>query len=159
MVAGLTLLPALLTIFGRRGFWPRRGVVEYDPEHADEAERAGAWRRFGDKVLQRPGPALAITMVVFIAGAFGLVAYKVDYSTTAFFKKSVESVEGFKLIEQEFPAGVLFPTTLLVESEDGPVTEEQVAAAARAAESVDGVASGDSDRRRSPRTARRRRST
>jgi RND superfamily putative drug exporter len=33
MVAGLTLLPTLLTIFGRRGFWPRRSVVAYDPEH------------------------------------------------------------------------------------------------------------------------------
>src|SRR5215213_5825371 len=27
LVAGLTLLPALLTIFGRPGFWPRRGIV------------------------------------------------------------------------------------------------------------------------------------
>ena len=51
MVAGLTLLPALLTIFGRRGFWPRRSVVEYDPNHKPD-ERVGAWRRFGDKVLQ-----------------------------------------------------------------------------------------------------------
>ena len=31
MVAGLTLLPALLTIFGRRGFWPRSSMVAYDP--------------------------------------------------------------------------------------------------------------------------------
>ena len=31
MVAGLTLLPALLTIFGRAGFWPRGETVAYDP--------------------------------------------------------------------------------------------------------------------------------
>ena len=31
MVAGLTLLPALLTIFGRRGFWPRASVVAATP--------------------------------------------------------------------------------------------------------------------------------
>ncbi len=141
MVAGLTLLPALLTIFGRRGFWPRRGVVEYDPEHAEEAERAGAWRRFGDKVLKHPGPALAVTMIAFIAGALGLLAYKVDYSTTTFFKKSVESVEGFKLLEQELPAGVLFPTTIIVEREDGQINALEVNAVARQAASVDGVAS------------------
>ena len=130
MVAGLTLLPALLTIFGRRGFWPRRSDVAYDPA-AREPSRQGIWRRFGDRVLQRPGPALAVTVLVFVAGALGLLAYKVDYSTTTFFKKSVEAVEGFELIEQAFPAGLLSPTTVLVESEDGPVTEADVAAGGR----------------------------
>ena len=138
MVAGLTLLPALLTMFGRRGFWPRRGSVEYDPAHA-EVETRGIWRRFGDRVLQRPAAALAITLVVFIAGAFGLLAYKVDYSTTTFFKKSVESVEGFKVLEAEFPAGLLAPTTALVQSEDGEVTAAQIADVSEAIVGVEGV--------------------
>ena len=33
MLAGLTLLPALLAIFGRKGFWPRSGTVDYDPNY------------------------------------------------------------------------------------------------------------------------------
>ena len=141
MVAGLTLLPALLTIFGRRGFWPRRGGVAYDPAHATQAPR-GLWRRFGDRVLQRPGPALVITGLVFITGALGLVAYKVNYSTTTFFKESVDSVEGFKLIQNEFPAGVLFPTTALVESENesGGVTPQQIRLAEARLRAVDRVA-------------------
>ncbi len=139
MVAGLTLLPALLTIFGRRGFWPRASAVAYDPEHAAETRR-GIWRRFGDRVLQRPAAALAVTGLVFVAGALGLLAYKVDYSTTTFFKKSVESVEGFKLIEQAFPPGVLAPTTVLVESPTGEVADDDVEAAADAAAGVEGVA-------------------
>ena len=139
MVAGLTLLPALLTIFGRRGFWPRRSVVEYDPAHAAEEHR-GLWRRFGDRVLERPAVALLVTCVVFVAGAFGLLAYKVDYSTTSFFKTSVEAVEGFELMEEAFPAGVLAPTTLLVQSESGPVAEPDLARAAQAVEEVPGVA-------------------
>jgi putative drug exporter of the RND superfamily len=140
LIAGLTLLPALLTIFGRRGFWPRRATVEYDPAHATEV-RQGLWRRFGDRVLERPGPALAVTVVVFVAGALGLLAYKVDYSTTTFFKKEVEAVDGFKELEAAFPPGVLAPMTMLVESDSGPVTDADVRAAAAAAENVDGVAS------------------
>jgi RND superfamily putative drug exporter len=139
MVAGLTLLPALLTIFGRRGFWPRRSVVTYEGEHA-AATQPGAWRRLGDRVLQRPAPALAVTVAVFVAGALGLVAYKVDYSTTSFFKKSVEAVEGFELMEQSFPAGVLYPTTALVQREGGSVTEEDLAATVGRLERVDDVA-------------------
>jgi putative drug exporter of the RND superfamily len=141
MVAGLTLLPALLTIFGRGGFWPRRRMVAYDPEAAS-AERPGLWRRVGDRVLQRPAPALAVTAVAFVAGALGLIAYRVDYSTTTFFKKSVESVEGFTLLEEEFPAGTLYPTTALVQTTDGgAVGRADLVAVQREVESVDGVAS------------------
>ena len=140
MVAGLTLLPALLTIFGRRGFWPRRSTVDYDPAHASE-QRVGIWRRFGDKVLERPLAALLVTVGVFVAGALGLLAYKVDYSTTTFFKDEVDSVEGFNVLAESFPKGTLAPTTVLVIREDGPVTKEDVEAAVVKIEGVDGIAS------------------
>jgi putative drug exporter of the RND superfamily len=139
-VAGLTLLPALLTIFGRAGFWPRRALVECNPEDVSIA-RQGLWRRFGDKVLERPLPALVVTVAVFVAGALGLLAYKVDYSTTNFFKESVESVEGFDVLRASFPAGTLAPTTVLVERSDGPVTRADVADAVRRLDGVNGVAS------------------
>ena len=140
MLAGLTLLPALLAIFGRKGFWPRSGTVAHDPEGASSS-RQGIWRRVGDRVLERPGAALAVTMIVFIAGSLGLLAYKVDYSTTNFFKKSVESVEGFELIEGAFPAGTLVPTTVLVTSDEGPISEADLETAAQSVLDVDGVAS------------------
>jgi RND superfamily putative drug exporter len=139
MLAGLTVLPALLTIFGRRGFWPRRSIVEYDPEHA-EVIHSGLWRRFGDKVLHRPGPALAVTAGVFLLGSLGLIAYKVDYSSTTFFKKSVESVNGFKVLSEDFPAGTLSPTTVLVERQGGAPTDQDIALAAAKLKTVNGVA-------------------
>jgi len=140
MLAGLTLLPALLTIGGRRAFWPRRRLIAYDPDAEPIAAR-GLWRRVGDRVLKRPGLALGATVALFGAGAVGLVAYRVDYSTTTFFKQSVESVEGFRVIESAFPAGLLQPTDVLVVSKDGPVRRGDVAGAAGALRAVDGVAS------------------
>jgi putative drug exporter of the RND superfamily len=140
LVAGLTLLPALLTIFGRPGFWPRRSVVAYDPTHP-AAGGQGLWRRFGDRVLQRPTHALVTTGVIFIAGAFGLLAYKVDYSTTSFFKHSVEAVEGFDVLRDSFPAGTLAPTTVLVESPSGPVSGPDVTVVETRLRDVKGVAS------------------
>jgi putative drug exporter of the RND superfamily len=139
MIAGLTLLPTLLTIFGRRGFWPRRSVVTYDPEHASR-ESQGLWRRFGDRVLERPAHALIVTGVVFIAGAFGLLAYRVDYSTTSFFKHSVEAVEGFDVLRDAFPAGTLAPTTVLVESDNSPVTQADLSEVETKLRGVSGVA-------------------
>jgi RND superfamily putative drug exporter len=125
LLASLTLLPALLTIFGRRGYWPRRGIVDYDPQHI-HVERTGLWRRFGDRVLQRPGTALLVTVLFFGAGAFGLLAYAEDYSVENTFKEKAESVEGFKALSESFPSGGLDPSTILVIREDGPVTDQDL---------------------------------
>jgi RND superfamily putative drug exporter len=140
LLAGLTLLPALLTIAGRRGFWPRRRLVAYDPDHAI-VERQGVWRRIGDRVLHRPGLALAGTLVLFAAGGLGLLAYKESYSTTNFFKKPTESVDGFKALEKSVPAGNLDPTNVLIERSDGPVTDADVAAARERLKGVQDISS------------------
>jgi putative drug exporter of the RND superfamily len=139
MLAGLTLLPALLTLGGRRAFWPRRRLIAYSPGE-DTVTSQGLWRRLGDRVLQRPGAALGVTLAVFAVGALGLLAYKVDYSTTSFFKKDVESVDGFRVIEGALPAGLLQPTDVLVERSNGPATPADATAATRALKGVDGVA-------------------
>jgi RND superfamily putative drug exporter len=139
MLAGLTLLPALLTIFGRRGFWPRTSTVKHDPQRSADVRR-GVWRRVGDRVLERPLPALLVTSLAFAAGALGLLAYKVDYSTTTFFKTEVDAVKGFEILGEEFPQGTLAPTTVLVEREDGPVTPADVQRAVQRVKDVPDVA-------------------
>ena len=107
-------------------------------------------------MLERPGRgARRSTVIVFVAGALGLLAYKVDYSTTTFFKKSVESVEGFELLEEAFPPGVLAPMTMLVESDDGAVTEARGGRGRRRRPKASTGLLGDADRRRErrPRTS------
>jgi RND superfamily putative drug exporter len=139
MIAGLTLLPALLTIFGRTGFWPRRATVAFEPGDPTVG-RQGLWRRFGDRVLERPLPALVATVVLFVGGAIGLAAYEVDYSTTGFFKKKVDAVEGFEVLGRSFPKGTLAPMTVLVERSGGKVRGEDVTGAVQRLDAVNGVA-------------------
>jgi len=139
LLAGLTLLPALLTAFGRIGFWPRRRVVAYQPD-VDVAERRGIWRRFGDRVLQRPALALGGTVALFGAFTLGLLAYQEDYSIGGFFKKDVESVDGFEVLGQSFPQGALGPTSILVQRDGGAATDADLGEVQRRVEGVDGVA-------------------
>jgi len=99
------------------------------------------WGRIGQRVLTRPGMALGLTTLLFGVGALGLLAYKEDYSTTTFFKKQTDSVDGFRVLERALPAGSLSPTTVLVEREDGRVRPADVAVARRLAADHEGVAS------------------
>jgi putative drug exporter of the RND superfamily len=140
LLASLTLLPALLTIFGRAGFWPRKSIVVCDPRYTDR-ERTGIWRKVGDRVLTRPAAALVVTVLFFGAGSLGLFAYAEDYSTENAFKKQAESVDGFKALEGAFPVGATDPSTILVEREDGPVRPADLAGVARRVFDDEAVAS------------------
>jgi putative drug exporter of the RND superfamily len=140
LLAGLTLLPALLTAAGRKGFWPRKAVVAYRPE-VDVEERPGLWRRIGDRVLRRPGLALVATVALFGVFTLGLLSYKEDYSIGGFFKESVESVEGFDVLGESFPQGALGPTSILVERDGGDATDADLAEVRERVEGIDGVAS------------------
>jgi RND superfamily putative drug exporter len=139
LVAGLTLLPALLTIAGRRGFWPRRSTVVPVAEGGVE-ERVGIWRRIGERVLHRPAAALIVTVAGFGAAALGLLAYKEDYSIAGAFKTQTESLTGFQVMEEAFPPGALAPTTVLVMGDSGPPAPTAVVAVQRALRTVPGVA-------------------
>ncbi len=127
LFAGLTLLPALLTIAGRRGFWPRRRLIAYAPG-APPPHQGSWWARIGRLVQNRAGLALAVTVTIFVCGGLGLLSYKEDYSSTTFFKKETQAVEGFKVISSAFPAGTLAPSTALVQSDRGPVRPADLAA-------------------------------
>jgi RND superfamily putative drug exporter len=139
LLAGMTLLPALLTWFGRTGFWPRRQSVAFRPEEELGANR-GVWRRFGDRVLQRPGRALGATILLFGLFSLGLLSYQEDYSIGNAFKKEVESVQGFEVLGSTFDAGALDPTAVIVRREGGAATDQDVADVRSRLERVDGVA-------------------
>ena len=91
-------------------------------------------------MLQRPGPALASTVALFAVCALGLLAYKEDYSIDGFFKKAVESVEGFKVLERAFPAGRAGADHGARQREDGRVSDRRRRRGAPALHGVDGVA-------------------
>ncbi|HEV3002036.1 MAG TPA: MMPL family transporter [Solirubrobacteraceae bacterium] len=140
LLAALTLFPAMLTFFGRTGFWPRRGAVAYDPT-GDVAASRGLWRRFGDSVLQRPAAALAVTVALFGVFALGLLSYEEDYSIGGAFKTEVESVQGFEVLGESFSAGALDPTAVIVRRAGGAATPADVAAVRERLGAIPGVAS------------------
>ena len=67
LVAGVTLLPALLAILGRAVFWPAKIV-------AGEVNQSW-WGRVAQRVIARPAHTLAVGVIVFGALAFGALFY------------------------------------------------------------------------------------
>ena len=110
MIFMLTLLPSLLTIFGRRAFWP------FVPHLGDAGTDAthGPWRRIGERVRARPRVVWVAGTVILLALAAGTLGIKTNLTSGNSFRGSVESVQGQALLQQHFPAGLSAPADVIV---------------------------------------------
>jgi len=109
LLAGLTLLPALLAIFGRAVFWPSstRLVV---------AERAAIWERVGVIAARRPAATLAVGVGLFSVLALTLLTTGTagfgDNSSTA---SGTDSAQGANLLQAHFSSSGQNRTAILMQ--------------------------------------------
>lgn len=114
LVFALTLLPALLALFGRGLFWP------FVPRPGDrDRTETGIWHRIATAVVRRPAVVLTASVALLGAMALGLVGVKVGLSQTDQFRVEAESVTGLEALEEHFPSGAATPLSVLVPVPEG----------------------------------------
>jgi putative drug exporter of the RND superfamily len=107
LVAGLTLLPAILAILGRAVFWPSR------PRKGQANQ--GLWGKVASAVVAKPIPTLAAGVVIF-----GLLAFGVFFYTPAGFGGAVSAPAGSSaatgdaVLARDFPQASSNPTNLVL---------------------------------------------
>jgi putative drug exporter of the RND superfamily len=106
LLAGLTLLPALLAIFGRAAFWPTRTK--------SGVGKVGVWGRVATRIVQRPAAALITGVIVFGALATAVTAYQpAGFGGTLSAPAGSDSAAGQALLAKHFPASSANPTSLI----------------------------------------------
>jgi RND superfamily putative drug exporter len=110
LAAMITLLPALLVIFGRWIFWPVRPRFG-----SPEPTARGFWARIGRGVAARPRVVWVSTAVVLGVMALGLTGLKASGLTAAqsFGGRHPDSVVGQQVLDRNFPAGVGQPVVVV----------------------------------------------
>ncbi len=107
LMAGLTLLPALLAIFGKAVFWPtqiRPGLV-----------RPGLWGRVAARVVARPRLTLMTGVVVFGALAVAATGFRAaGYQGTATAPIGTEAAKGDAVLARYFPQTAASPSNLIL---------------------------------------------
>jgi RND superfamily putative drug exporter len=111
----ITLLPALLVIFGRWMFWPLvpRYNVKYQNPDAYESEH-GIWSRVARVVSSRPRVIWAVTALGLVALTLGLGSLKANgLSNGGQFVGKPDSVVGEQVVAKHFPAGSGAPAVVI----------------------------------------------
>ena len=129
MLAALTLLPALLIVFGRWIFWPK--VPRFDDQ---DEKLSGVWAKVGSFVDRKPRAIWVTTALVLIVFAGFSTTLKSDgLAQTDAFTTRTDSVIGLEKLGEHFPSGEGTPVEIVVDQAD-------IAAASAAVKGVQNVA-------------------
>lgn len=131
-IASLTLVPALLAIFGRMSFFPfvprtpqmeeERARAKGKPVPQPNAKKAGK-KGIGGLVVSRPWTIVAVTIIGLGILASFSTGIKFTYDLLSSFPEDMESREGFDLIGTQFSPGELAPAKLIIDTK-GQVSGE-----------------------------------
>jgi RND superfamily putative drug exporter len=124
LLAGLTLLPAILAVLGRAVFWPSK--------IKPGTQKTGLWGRISGSIVQRPLATLCAGLVLFGGLAFAVT----DYTAAGFgggtaAPSGSDSAVGQALLTQYFPRTAVNPTQIVFRLPKAAWDDPSVLAAAQ----------------------------
>ena len=117
----LVVLPPLLTLFGKRLFWPFIPKLGAEP-----LTTSGAWHRIASAVARRPGLVSVGSIAVLVLLCTGLFGTPVGLSQTEQFRVKAESVTAYDTLAQHFPSGLTNPTRVVAATDRAPEVQAAI---------------------------------
>ncbi|MEU5663217.1 MMPL family transporter [Streptomyces longwoodensis] len=134
LIAGLTLIPAVVSLIGPKVFWPSKSWQK-EPENARFAA-------LGRGVQRRPALTAALSGVVLLVLSLGTLGFNATFDlASGSMPKTKESMVVQDEMQKAYSAGAAAPTDVYLSSTDGkPLDKAGFDAYARKLGDVDGVA-------------------
>jgi len=135
MLASITLVPALFTLFGRKAFWPKV------PKHGQHKEvKHGIWGPIAKFVVTKPFITGGSVLIIMVVTALNMFNLKFEFDTVKSFPEDLPSRVGYEIVETKFDKGELAPTSILLESNQS-LSDNEIANLTKAMSEQDKVAS------------------
>ncbi|MBU5444566.1 MMPL family transporter [Paenibacillus sp. MSJ-34] len=138
LIGGLTLIPALFALIGRKVFWP------FVPKLQDEAVKPkGFWTGMGAFVTKKPAATAIVLLLLLGASSFNIGNMSYSFNLMKSFPEDISSRQGFEILEDRFPPGKLAPISVVLHSDkEIELTESfvnKLAALTESLQSEDGI--------------------
>ncbi|HEX3724147.1 MAG TPA: MMPL family transporter, partial [Nitrolancea sp.] len=112
LLAGLTLLPALLAILGDRIEW-LRVMPKPKPRASNES---GTWYRLSHAIMQRPWVWLLLSLLLLLVLASPVRDIAMAGTSTGVLPSNTESVRGSTMLKDAFGDALLTPIQIIVQT-------------------------------------------
>ncbi|HVB21588.1 MAG TPA: MMPL family transporter [Ktedonobacteraceae bacterium] len=117
LLAGLTLVPALLVWIGRAAYWPmipryQEGITTEEAQRS--ATPRGFWGRLGVWTAKHRVLAAASSLLLLVVLALGNIGSQPTFNFLTAFRDPTDSSNGYAILQQHFPAGTLAPTAIIL---------------------------------------------
>ncbi|MDF2668510.1 MAG: hypothetical protein K0R67_816 [Paenibacillus sp.] len=113
LLGGLTLIPAVFALIGRRVFWPFVPKLDAQPEII----KTGFWTRTGVFITRKPTITACILLLLLTAASLNAATIQYSFNLMKSFPSDTPSRQGFEILEQRFPPGQLAPVTVFLKSD------------------------------------------
>lgn len=113
LLATLSFLPALLLLFGRGAFWPRRPKhsILKNPLHQSDSK---IWRTIGSVISNRPRMTWVVTGVLLVAAGAGILQLKASgVPQSAFVLSQSDAVDGQAIVQKHFDSSIATPMVVI----------------------------------------------
>jgi RND superfamily putative drug exporter len=135
LVAGLTLTPALMSIFGKKVFWPAKN-------HLVQENKRSGWQNIGRWVSAHPVMVAVPIIVVLLLPYIAIPQMKLSAGVASQMPEDAESMEGFNIFTDHFNVGEFSPLYLMVQLPAGEVFDQTKMSALRGVTSALGGVQG-----------------
>ncbi|WP_138755977.1 MMPL family transporter [Paenibacillus sinopodophylli] len=119
LLAGLTLIPPVFALLGRRAFWPSRLNAAIS-----EPKQSRFWSSISALVVKRPALVASVLLVALLAAASPIAGLTYSFNLMKSFPEDLSSREGFEVLAERYPAGQLAPVTLLLAPSDKQISDD-----------------------------------
>ena len=109
VLAGLTLTPSLLALFGRRLFWPL-----HERTRTASDDNQGMWAALARRITARPGLVAALVLAVLFVPSLALPQVKENFDVLTELPATAQSRLGFETLSRHLAEGQLMPLTVLI---------------------------------------------
>lgn len=131
LIAALTLVPAIVSLLGKKLFWPSKSW-QAEPKH-------GTFDKLGDVVGRRPGATVLVSGGAMAVLAVFALGFTPSFDFNSSLPKGVESTEAMETFQEHFSAGAAEPVPVLIDAEGADVSEADLAAFGAAMGEAEGV--------------------
>jgi uncharacterized membrane protein YdfJ with MMPL/SSD domain len=123
VIAALTLLPALLSMFGDKVNALRVPILGRNLGRADALE-GRFWRRIVDTVIRRPVIYLVVSVAALLAVATPIFGLHIGASGVNTLPNSLPSKQGYLALQRSFPVQNPYPVNVVVVGGNGSVHDD-----------------------------------